>query len=115
MFSGQVLANTVRASVTARAEEFETQLKDACPCVVWGAGGSSAGCPGAWLKRDVALSDPTLVESVDEGFGDPVTVRGFPVRESLDGDRGDEELVAVHCPLCLETYDRGKRELSRMS
>ena len=115
VFSGQVLVNAVRASVTARAEEFVAELKNACPYVVRDARRRSAGCPGAWLKRGVALSEPPLVESMDEGLGDAVTVRGFPVRESLDGDRGDEELIAVHCPLCPETYKRGKREVSRMS
>lgn len=35
-------------------------------------------------------------------------VGGFAVAEALNGDRGDEELVAVHCPLCRETCERSK-------
>ena len=35
---------------------------------------------------------------MDQGFRDPVSPGGFTVGQALERDRGDEELVAVHCP-----------------
>lgn len=58
--------------------------------------------PGARGSRaedqaGVPVGEVPLVELMYPRFQGPVAVGGFPVRETLEGDHGDKELIAVHC------------------